>query len=253
MSRVDGLAATVPYAHARVDRRDDLPAVVVIDRSPFNRNCIAAGLRSSALATLYDFERVADVPEGLERPMLLFLGSSNDSGSAWLETEVDAARRRWPDGARILLLAHVDGDPPPPPRHLFESLTAIVADELPSDMLLAALQLVHHGHAVLPGTILHGLLDHSDTAGPNRQPAPMMTAGHPLFATSTARQREVIQLLVTGLSNKAIANRLNISESTVKAHIRAIMELLGAENRTQIVARVMRVEAPENEPTPTGG
>ena len=49
----------------------------------------------------------------------------------------------------------------------------------------------------------------------------------------------VIGVLATGLSNKAIARRLGISESTVKVHIRAIMAATGVSNRTQLVARFL--------------
>src|SRR3546814_3753593 len=52
----------------------------------------------------------------------------------------------------------------------------------------------------------------------------------------TPRQQDVLLLLARGLSNKAIASQLEISESTVKVHIRAIMERTGMMNRTQIVA-----------------
>jgi DNA-binding NarL/FixJ family response regulator len=53
----------------------------------------------------------------------------------------------------------------------------------------------------------------------------------------TPRQQEVVAILAKGLSNKAIASQLGISESTVKVHVRAIMSAVGVRNRTQFVAR----------------
>lgn len=50
------------------------------------------------------------------------------------------------------------------------------------------------------------------------------------------RQRDVLQGLIDGLSNKEIANRIGISEGTVKMHMAALFRALGATNRTHAVA-----------------
>jgi DNA-binding NarL/FixJ family response regulator len=55
----------------------------------------------------------------------------------------------------------------------------------------------------------------------------------PALAGMTAREREVLQLLSTGLANKAIAARLGISQATVKAHLTRIFRHIGAADRTQ--------------------
>lgn len=52
----------------------------------------------------------------------------------------------------------------------------------------------------------------------------------------TARQQEVLKLIATGLPNKEIADRLYISERTVKFHVSEILAKLGAGNRTEAVA-----------------
>lgn len=51
----------------------------------------------------------------------------------------------------------------------------------------------------------------------------------------TKRQQEVLNLLAQGLPNKSIANRLALSERTVKIHVSAILKILGARNRTDAV------------------
>jgi DNA-binding NarL/FixJ family response regulator len=58
--------------------------------------------------------------------------------------------------------------------------------------------------------------------------------------TLTPREIEVLGLLAEGLSNKAIAGRLGISDQTVKFHVAAICGKLGAANRTDAVRRAMR-------------
>ena len=57
----------------------------------------------------------------------------------------------------------------------------------------------------------------------------------------TPRELEVLQLLAEGLANKAIAQRLAISEHTVKFHVNAIMSKLGAQSRTAAVVRATRL------------
>ena len=56
----------------------------------------------------------------------------------------------------------------------------------------------------------------------------------------TRREREVLDLVADGLSNKLIADRLGISEHTAKFHLRSIMDKLGADTRTDAVARAAR-------------
>jgi len=61
-----------------------------------------------------------------------------------------------------------------------------------------------------------------------------------LDAPLTLREVEVLQLLATGLGNKAIARQLNISEHTVKFHISSIFSKLNASSRTEAVTLAMR-------------
>lgn len=70
----------------------------------------------------------------------------------------------------------------------------------------------------------------------------------PAAATATAargaftvREYEVLALLGDGMPNKRIANRLGISERTVKSHLTAIFERLAAANRTQAVIAAQRI------------
>ena len=57
----------------------------------------------------------------------------------------------------------------------------------------------------------------------------------------TPQQLRVLHMLCAGLSNKQIGVRLGVTEATVKAHMRAIMEKFGADNRTQVVVSAQRL------------
>ena len=54
------------------------------------------------------------------------------------------------------------------------------------------------------------------------------------------REREVIDLIVEGLSNKEIGQRLNIATNTVKSHVHNLLEKLVLHNRLQIAAHAHR-------------
>lgn len=56
----------------------------------------------------------------------------------------------------------------------------------------------------------------------------------------TSREIQVLELLAEGLANKAIADRLGISDQTVKFHVAAISGKLGAANRTDAVRLAVR-------------
>lgn len=62
----------------------------------------------------------------------------------------------------------------------------------------------------------------------------------PVDEPLTSREMEVLELLAQGLANKAIAQRLAISDQTVKFHVASICGKLGASNRTDAVRRAVR-------------
>lgn len=57
----------------------------------------------------------------------------------------------------------------------------------------------------------------------------------------TQREIELLQLMANGMSNKAIAKKLCVSENTVKYHLKNMMQKLGVQNRTEAVAHAIRV------------
>jgi two-component system, NarL family, nitrate/nitrite response regulator NarL len=55
------------------------------------------------------------------------------------------------------------------------------------------------------------------------------------FSELSTREQQVITLVCGGLSNKEIANKLGVTEGTVKAHLHAIFEKLGVRSRIEII------------------
>ena len=73
-----------------------------------------------------------------------------------------------------------------------------------------------------------------------RRPARRSTRTGRWSEPLTPREIEVLELVAEGLSNKAIAGRLGISDQTVKFHLTSISGKLGAANRTDAVRRAVR-------------
>ena len=65
----------------------------------------------------------------------------------------------------------------------------------------------------------------------------------------SARQTEVLELLLKGLPNKLIARRLDISDNTVKIHVSSVLRALGVSSRTQALLAAHRLGLRLNERT----
>lgn len=108
---------------------------------------------------------------------------------------------------------------------------AVLARQSDARELLAALDAVRAGLIVLDASVRDAL-------------APAVTALRGAAAPSealTAREKQVLAMLANGLSNRRVAERLAISENTVKAHVAAILAKLGATTRTEAVTLGVRL------------
>jgi DNA-binding NarL/FixJ family response regulator len=93
--------------------------------------------------------------------------------------------------------------------------------------VLRAVEVVQKGELAAPRELLRYLLSHNE---------------NPKMEDLSARQREILEMVVEGLSNAEIAGRLYLSESTIKQHLRAVYKVLGVHNRTE-AAKLMREKA----------
>jgi DNA-binding NarL/FixJ family response regulator len=131
---------------------------------------------------------------------------------------VDAIRaiRKSAPASRFIVLTTYEGD-----EDIHQALEAgasgYLVKGMPSDFLIDAIRKVCAGGSFVPPPVAEAL-----------------KARRPESALSS-REREVLALLVAGNSNKAIANKLFISEATVKCHVSVILMRLKAEDRTQAV------------------
>ena len=106
---------------------------------------------------------------------------------------------------------------------------ALLLIESDPDSIVAALSALDQGLTVIDPR----LIDLLASATPGDYPPP----SDPL----TAREHEVLQLLAGGLTNRAIAHELGITQHTVKFHVNAIMSKLAAQSRTEAVVRATQL------------
>lgn len=192
---------------------------------------VRAGLRA-VVASADDLEVVAEAASLVEAADQLAASGATvllaDLGALPPEelAELTALARELPEVALVLLVppGRERGLPPPTRGRM-----AYLSREAAAEPIVAAIRAAALGLAVLEPAAVPGLL-----AGVPR-PAPDAGA-EPL----TARELEVLALLAQGLPNKQIAQRLAISEHTVKFHVGAILAKLGAASRTEAVTLAAR-------------
>ncbi len=120
---------------------------------------------------------------------------------------------------------------------LFEAIKSGAQGFLPKDIeakrLIELLDGVTRGEAALTPGLARKLLDEFAQPGTTRTERPSTQL--------TDRERDVLELLVQGVtSNRELAERLVVSENTVKYHLRNILTKLHLENRAQVVAYALR-------------
>jgi len=133
---------------------------------------------------------------------------------------VNAIVAEFPD-ARIVMLTTFEGDVEIQ-RSLAAGARGYLLKNMPPNDLVDAIRQVHAGRKRIPKEIAAQLAEH--------------ITDEPL----TGREIEVLQHVAEGDRNRDIADRLSISEETVKVHVKHIMDKLGAADRTAAVSIAIR-------------
>lgn len=118
-------------------------------------------------------------------------------------------------------------------RAVREGISGYLLKEASSEEIVSAVRNVARGEAVCPSRLCLSLFDH--VAQEYRQRSGMADDEAGLKLGLTFRQRQLISLIAKGMSNKEIANNLNLSEYTVKNHVYRIMKHVEADSRQDAV------------------
>lgn len=120
----------------------------------------------------------------------------------------------------IIVIAEKSADAASLRRLISVGVDAILPSDLCADILVQSIRLVLLGEQFIFSEYVQRLLDHPR---PSDHPMPDLTR----------RQIEIIRFVAAGNSNKTIAEELNLTEPSVKVHIRSLLRKIGAANRTQ--------------------
>ncbi|MFC4100522.1 response regulator [Paenibacillus xanthanilyticus] len=118
--------------------------------------------------------------------------------------------------------------------------------DIEPEELVRAIHRVHHGQVELHPDAASALM--SVVAAPeSAPPAPAAPAPRNPFEELTPRERDVLEQIARGLSNKEISDALHITEKTVKTHVSHLLDKLSVSDRTQ--AAILAIRHGLGEPT----
>jgi DNA-binding NarL/FixJ family response regulator len=131
-----------------------------------------------------------------------------------------------PDAPRVVFLS-ADGDPGVVARALRQGADGYLVKDIDEGALPKALAAAARGELALPRALQQAVLRELHPPGS--------------LPVLTAREREVLSLTALGRSRREIADRLCVSQATVKAHLGRLYEKLGVHDRAAAVAQAMRL------------
>jgi len=205
----------------------DDPIVYVVDDDASFRKAVSRLLRSAGLLV----ETLASAEEFLERPaedrpscLVLDVRMPGSSGMD-LQTALQEARRDIPI---VFMTGH--GDVSTGVRAMKGGAVDFLEKPFRAPDLLACVQ--------------RGLARNRQS----REERAARAAVERRFATLTARERDVLRLVVTGMLNKQIAAELGIAEKTVKIHRSHMTQKMGAGSVAELVAMAQKLEPPGSRP-----
>jgi two-component system, NarL family, nitrate/nitrite response regulator NarL len=199
------------------------PSVLLAHNERLVREAIAGILHQAELGVLDQTDTIDQLQQRVRQhnPDLLLLD--------WklLEGQTDAVRAlatAFPN-SRIVILS--PAQPLPAVRTFLEAgASGCLSLHLSSKELLESLNMISNGDIIVSRGIVKELVQELDQGNDREE----------LFNSLSERQREVISLVVHGMTNREIASTLIITENTVKVHLRNILDKLEVRNRQQLAA-----------------
>lgn len=162
--------------------------------------------------------------------ILLDLDLGGDSGVNLISELMTAAGE-----VRIIILTGLR-DPEAHRQAVLRGAMGIVKKEKAAQVLISAIERVHAGEAWLDPSLVAGVLTEIGRSSKPKKIDPEAEK----IATLTKREREVVTLIGEGIRNKEIAERLFISETTVRHHLTSIFDKVGVADRVELLIYAFR-------------
>jgi two-component system, NarL family, nitrate/nitrite response regulator NarL len=219
---------------------------VLLGESRLFRDGIRQMLAKSGISVIAEGQDVRDVagtgdlPDGPE--LVIFHVASEDFAVSPAEL-IDDLCQHFP-AAKLVLLADPSAKPVLP-AYIQAGVSAVLLTEISGDMLERSLDLVLSDHRLFPADIMSSITGATRAENGNDHAVDDDRAdeGNNHLALSpplSRREYQVVRYLAIGLSNKTIARELNITEGTVKVHVKGLLRKVKAANRTQLAIWALR-------------
>ncbi|WP_243923054.1 LuxR C-terminal-related transcriptional regulator [Novosphingobium beihaiensis] len=200
-------------------------SVSIVNQSPISREGLRRILSEGDItifASVSCVDELGEIDSGCEHVVLLDMVTSSEQVAS-LKSLLDRDRHfkavvlveKFDYGAMIECFNH--------------GAQGYVVKDMSCDALIALIQLAALGHKVMPPDVIDQLPQRETPRGPLEQEADPAV----IESNLSLREQDVLSCLMAGYSNKRIARSLDLSEATVKVHVKAILRKLKVMNRTQ--------------------
>jgi two-component system, NarL family, nitrate/nitrite response regulator NarL len=199
------------------------PSVLLAHAKQLIREVIAGVLGGAGFRILDQTDAIGQLHQMVRQhnPDLLLLDWELVGGQ--IDT-LYALAKEFPD-SRIVILSSAQS--PPSVSTLLEAgASGCLSLNLSTEELIGSLNMISKGDIIVSRGIVEQLVQGLDPDNDQEE----------LFNSLSKRQREVISLVVNGMTNREIASTLIITENTVKVHLRNILDKLDVRNRQQLAA-----------------
>ncbi len=205
--------------------------VVIVDDHPLYRDGVAFTLnRDPTIQVVGQGASMADAITLIEscRPDVALLDITMPGGGL---NALNALAQKHPDVKYVILTASDDED------HVRYALrhgaSAYVLKGIRGQELIQVVHDVHQGQTYISPSLAAALVV-ANYREPNTKP-------HSLLAEFTPRERDILRCVAKGCSNREIAERLHLSEKTVKHYMTSIMKKMGARNRVEVALQAQEL------------
>ena len=221
--------------------------IAVVDPYSFTRACITRSLQIFGDVEIVPYSNYEECHPNSCNPNIILYHAATASNERGWDTDCLEPLRALRKVAPVMVLAAVEH-----PEFLVKLVEAGACGFIPTasstpEGVIEIVRVVMAGRILIFAGSPTPVREAFQRVNGNR-PSPMDIGSAPMEITTeqfTPREREVLNRLKGGKSNKIIAYELNMSESTVKVHIARIMRKIRATNRTEVVYRTRHLTAIE--------